>query len=171
MLYRTLADKVELASAKSLLLLIAFDSKKHSMILEKVGNRGQKPRMKPKDCEKNLGEVWKTVEALFEAIAPKQRIRNDEFSLLSRELAGLESTLGEESHMQIQLKTLQYMTKEIYQIYGVNLKSLKYVLEVIIRDEEHHLELLTTIRKLFADEQEQVADNTPTVKYQEPDAW
>jgi len=55
---------------------------------------------------------------------------------LIEKLMLLESTVGEEYYILVQLKTLQYMTREIREIYNVDLEDLKDILETIIRDEE-----------------------------------
>jgi rubrerythrin len=83
----------------------------------------------------------------------------------------LESTVGEEYYIMVQLKTLRYMTKEIREIYNVDLEDLKDILENVIRDEETHRELLSKMKKILAGEEKPTADNTPQSKYQYPDAW
>ena len=67
------------------------------------------------------------------------------------------------------MKTLQLMTKEINQIYNIELTSLKSIFTHIINDEEHHREMLQTIKSIL--ESHQKVDKTPLVKYQNPDAW
>ena len=68
------------------------------------------------------------------------------------------------------MKTLQLMTKEINQIYSINLMNIKGIFESIIKDEEHHREILAKIKDII-DEKPTSQDNTPKVKYQNPDAW
>jgi len=83
----------------------------------------------------------------------------------------LESTVGEEYYILVQLKTLQYLTKEIREIYNVDLEDLKVVLETIIRDEETHRELLSKMKKILVGKEKQTKDIAPTFKYQNSDAW
>jgi rubrerythrin len=78
--------------------------------------------------------------------------------------------LSEEYFVLVQLKTLEYMTKEIAQTYKVDIESLKDIFELIIKDEENHREILNSIEDLFFTE-EIIKDNTPVVKYQHPEAW
>lgn len=59
-----------------------------------------------------------------------------------KKLVILESTVAEEYYILVQLQTLQYMTREISEIYNVDIKDLKEILEIIIKDEETHRELL-----------------------------
>lgn len=173
LLYKSLAEKTELPLAKSLLMHIAYDSKKHAAtvkgISDSLGNLNA--RTKAKDCEKHLGKPWKIVADSLEEAEKKQKIPRDDFSLLAKKLLVLESALGEEYHMVIQLRTLQFLTSKINEIYGVNLKNLKSIFESIIKDEERHRELLTTIKDLVVKQKDRITDNTPTVKYQSPDAW
>jgi rubrerythrin len=62
------------------------------------------------------------------------------------------------------------MTKEVREIYNVDLEDLKDVLETIIRDEETHRELLSKMKKILVGKEKQ-EDRTPKFKYQNPDAW
>jgi rubrerythrin len=63
------------------------------------------------------------------------------------------------------------MTREIREIYNVDLEDLKDILETVIRDEETHRELLSKMKKILVGEEKPAADNTPKSKYQYPDAW
>ena len=92
-----------------------------------------------------------------------------ELSQLSEKLAFFESILGEEYYMFVQMKTLQLMMKEINQIYNIELTSLRSLFTHIISDEEHHREMLDTIKSIL--ERHHKADANPEVKYQNPDAW
>jgi len=120
--YKSLADKVNLPLINSLLLHIAFDSRKHSVILKGISESIAKPRRQPKDCEKKLflGRTWTAIERLAGEITRKERIPREHMSSLVEKLMLLESTVGEEYYILVQLKTLQYMTREIREIYNVD---------------------------------------------------
>jgi rubrerythrin len=83
----------------------------------------------------------------------------------------LESTVGKEYYILVQLKTLEYMTREIREIYNVDLEDLKDILETIIRDEETHRELLSEMKKILVGEEKQTEDIAPAVKYKNQDVW
>ena len=173
LLYKSLADKVNLPLINSLLLHIAFDSRKHSIILKGISESMAKPKKQPKDCEKKLffGGTWTIIERLAGEIARKERIRREHMLSLVEKLMLLESTVGEEYYILVQLKILQYMTREIREIYNVDLEDLKDILETIIRDEETHRELLSKMKKILIGEEKQTKDIAPAVKYKNPNAW
>lgn len=171
LLYTALADKIDVPLAKSLLLTIASDSQKHSIVLKGVGESIAKPEGKPKDCEKKLGEAWRVIDTFYREIVKKEKITECELPQLAEKLAVLESILGEEYYMFVQLKTLQLLMKEISQIYNIHLGELKGIFSSIINDEEHHRELLETIKGILERKKPKKKDNAPTVKYQNPDAW
>lgn len=171
LLYTALADKIDDSLVKSLLLTIAIDSQKHSIVLKGVGESIAKPESKPKDCEKKLGEAWHVIDTFYREIVKREKITEYELPQLAEKLAILESILGEEYYMFVQLKTLQLLMKEISQIYNINLGELKGIFSRIINDEEHHRELLETIKGLLERKKPKKKDNTPTVKYQNPDSW
>ena len=171
LLYTALADKIDVPLAKSLLLTIASDSQKHSIVLKGVGESIAKPEGKPKDCEKKLGEAWRVIDTFYREIIKKEKITEYELPQLAEKLAVLESILGEEYYMFVQLKTLQLMMKEISQIYNIHLGELKGIFSSIINDEEHHRELLETIKGILERKKPKKKDNAPAVKYQNPDSW
>jgi rubrerythrin len=173
LLYKSLADKVNLPLINSLLLHIAFDSRKHSIILKGISESIAKPKKQPRGCEKKLffGRTWTAIEHLAGEVAKKERIPRESMSSLVEKLMLLESTVGEEYYILVQLKTLQYMTKEIRETYNVDLEDLKDILETIIKDEETHRELLSKMKKILVGEEKQTEDIAPEFKYKNPDAW
>jgi hypothetical protein len=72
--------------------------------------------------------------------------------------------------MFVQMKTLQLMTKMINQLYSINVENIKNVFMSIIKDKKHHREILATIKDAI-EEKLKEHDNTPKVKYQNPDVW
>jgi rubrerythrin len=168
-LYKELADKVETPLVRSFLLQIAIDSHKHSLTLKGVAESIAKPSDNLKDCEKKIGESWRIVETLLKDIKGEKTIPSGDFPKLAEKLSVLESILGEEYYMFIQLKTLKVMMKEINQIYNIDLGSVKKIFLNIIRDEETHRELIEKIKNLVTPETK--LDTAPVVKYQNPDAW
>ena len=171
LLYKNFADKVELPLVKSFLLEISCDSQKHSALLKGVGESLPKTNWKPKDCPKKIGEAWHVIDAFSNEIAKKEKITEEELPRLSEKLVVLESIMGEEYYVLVQLKTLQLMTQEINQLYNVNLESLKNIFTKIINEEEHHREILETIKTLLDKKEQPKADNAPSVRYQHPDSW
>lgn len=171
LLYGSLAQKATSPLVKALLLNIAYDSGKHSAIMQGIVKSIGKPKVKTKDCENRLGESWRTIRDLSEDVAREKKMSNEDLPFYMRKLERLESTVGEEYYMLVQVKTLQFMTKEIRELYDVDLEDLKDIFEGIIRDEERHTELLGTIMKILGPSEEKKTENTPLVRYQNPDSW
>ena len=170
LVYGNLSDRVESpALIKSLLLSISQDSSKHSTLLKGIADSISKSKGKLGDCAKNLGEVWSTVSNCLDKVT-NQGIDTLDFSQFLSVLNDLESSVGEEYYIFVQMKTLQFMVNEINQLYDINLESIKDIFEGIIRDEERHRELLDTIKGIIGDSSTE-EDNTPKVKYQNPNSW
>ena len=167
LLYNNLSEKTEVPLAKSLLLSIAQDSAKHSTLLKGIGNSIASSEPKAKDCEKNLGQMWQSLTIFENEVEAKGSISLGE---LYEKLLTLESSVGEEYYIFTQMQTLQYMTKEINQLYNISLDRVKSVFESIIKDEEHHREILATLKELSQPVVKDL-DNTPLVKFQSPDHW
>ena len=169
MLCTALSSKIPLPLVKSLLRSIANDSLKHSTLLKGVAKSIAEIKDNFRYCEKKGGEVWRYVAEYSKEIASKEKFTEEEMSQLSEKLAFFESAMGEEYYVFVQIKTLQLMMKEINKIYNIDLGNLKNIFIQIINDEEHHREILETIKSIFNRHPE--PQNTPLVKYQNPDAW
>jgi len=169
LLYRSLSEKTETPLAKSLLLSIAKDSSKHSTLLKGVGNSIANSEVKTKDCAENLGQIWLTVTSFLDE-AKTGKVNKLSLANLYEKLIPLESELGEEYFMLVQMQTLKHLTKEINESYNISLDNVKSIFESIISDENHHIELLGTLKELSKPIEKDL-DNTPMVRYQSPDNW
>jgi rubrerythrin len=167
-LYSNLSAKIAHPLLKSLLLSIGEDSKKHGTLLKGVAD-SIAVIPKPSNCEKNTGDAWRLVASLNKEVDAKKTFSEEDMSELSQKLTYLESIMGEEYYMFVQLKTLEIMMKEINQIYRIDLSSLKSVFTHIINDEEHHREIIATIQRTI--EKKQEANESPMVRYTNPDNW
>lgn len=148
-MYKMFGAKVDLPFARSLILSIAIDSQKHSAILKGVGESIAKSKAKPKECEEKLHEVFNVTETFRREIVSKKMITVEELPELAQKLTVLESMLGEEYYIFTQLKTLEFMVSTINTLYNVDLGHLKNIFSEIIAEEEHHRELLETIKSIF----------------------
>ena len=171
LLYRSLADKVDIPLVRSMLLHISYDSQKHSAILNGMCESLGGSKMKRKDCQKRADPTWRLIEDLRQDISSEKNVHTEALPFLVKKLALLESNSAEEYFVLVQMKTLEYMTKEIYKQYNVQLKDMKDIFEVIIRDEETHKELLSKMRRFLAKDEKKIEDTEPPFKYQNPDAW
>ena len=169
LLYTALSNKIELPLVRALLRSIAEDSLKHCTLLKGVAESIASVKERSRDCEKKTGEAWRLIADFSKEIASKERFSEEEMSQLSDKLAFFESIVGEEYYVFVQMKTLQLMMKEINKIYNIDLGSLKSIFTRIINDEERHREMLGTIKGIL--ERHPELNNTPVVKYQNPDSW
>jgi len=171
LLYKMLADRVDLPFVKSLLLNIAYDSQKHSAILKGISQSIGGSKVKTKDCAKRLGTSWMLIDDISHEIANEKKALVDGLSSLAEKLSLLESTMGEEYLVLVQMKTLQRMTGMIRESYNVDLEDLVDVFETMSRDEETHLEILAKMEKFIVGRQAKKTDTAPAVRYENPDAW
>jgi rubrerythrin len=167
-LYSSLSAKVAHPLIKSLLASIAEDSIKHGTLLRGVADSIMLTP-KPSNCEKNTGEIYRIVTNLKREVDAKKTFAEEDMAELSQKLSYLESVMGEEYYMFVQLKTLDIMMKEINEIYRIDLGSLKNIFTRIINDEDHHREIIATIKSTI--EQKQTVDLNPLVRYTNPDHW
>jgi len=92
-------DKVNLPLVNSLLLHIAYDSRKHSTVLKGITESIAKTKKQPKDYEKKLffGKTWTVLENLAKEIAKEQKIPKESMASLVKKLMLLESTVRDDT--------------------------------------------------------------------------
>jgi uncharacterized protein (UPF0332 family) len=170
-LYRAIGRKVSLPLAQSLLFTIAIDSQKHSTILKGVGETIAQSHANPKECEEKLHEVYEVVETFRRKTASKKEIGVEELPQLAQELTVLEGMLGEEYYVFVQMRTLEFMVSQINNLYHVDLGHLRNFFSEIISDEEHHRELLETIRDMLNKTNPQTLLDSPETMLAPPSTW
>ena len=168
-LYRGLSEKTQNQLVKSSLIYIAYDSLKHSVIMRGIAESISQSKPKSGNCGKKLKQLWGNITAMSEEITAKQKLNDSDLPDLMQRLAGFENSISEGYFVLVQLKTFQFMTKEISQIYKIDFENVKSIFELITKDEENHREILLSLQERLA--QEPVKDTTPVVRYQNPNAW
>jgi len=124
-----------------------------------------KANWKAEVCPKKAGKGWDIVDAYSIEIAKKDRVSYCDLVELSEKLSVLEGVMGEECNIFVQMKTLELLGNEIQRIYDINLDSVKNIFLGIIEDEEHHRELLLTIKVLFKQKEQEMLVEDPLVRY------
>jgi rubrerythrin len=168
LLYKNISDRVDNPLIKTFLEEISIDSQKHSGLLEGVSESIAHPKADQKDCAKR-NEILQRVIKLQKETAKKQNFTSKDLLNFNERLQLLESQLGEEYYVFVQMKTLEFMMKQIDQAYNIDLTSVKRIFTGIISDEERHIEILATIKKMVTPKEQE--NNNPLVKFQNPDAW
>jgi len=168
LLYKNISTKVDNPLVRALLEEVALDSQKHSALLKGVSESIASPKADQKECAKH-DVVLQKILKLQKETAKMQKITLEDLFSLNERLQLLEGQMGEEYYVLVQMKTLTFMMKQINQAYSIDLTSAKRIFTTIISDEERHIELLETIKKMASPKPE--ARYGPLVKFQNPDAW
>jgi hypothetical protein len=164
-LYRDIADKVDLPLIKSFLMEISLDSQKHAGLLQGVSESLPKTAWKPSECPAKLGEGWRITEFYTKEIAKKEKFTAEELPELLNDLETLENTTGEEYSVFVQMKTLELLAEEIKRSYNINLDGVKRIFAKIMADEEHHSELITQIKDLIIQKDQEMMVADPLLRY------
>ena len=143
-LYRAMAERANLSSAKALLLDIAVDSQKHAYLLKEVCEKLSKSKGKPSDSGK-IEEVFNITYEIFREIIAKEELAPDELVCLSGKLDVLEKTLGEK-YAYVQLKTQKLTERKLNPLHNVSLDNFGSLFARMINDCERHRELLRNIK-------------------------
>ncbi len=169
-MYNELSRKFDQPTIKRKMVIIAEDSLKHCNLFEELSKNLIKKRPTEKECKKSLSETWKQVNEITKSLKKHEILdENESFEIINR-LAVLENRLGEEYSTLEKLKMLTYMSNEISEKYGIDLSSIKDVLDAIIMDEKQHAYYLFEIYEILKKKSKK-PDSSPEFKYQNPDAW
>jgi hypothetical protein len=127
-------------------------------------------KTKSNECKRKLRPVCKITDSFLEQVKKKKTIN---FKELSDILLTLERSGGAMQYLQIQAETFLVMSKELSQMYGMNLKDFNDHIMTIAQQVEEHIELLEEIKTKIAQSTPKKEDvmHNPMVRYQRPDAW
>jgi hypothetical protein len=164
-LYLDLAEKVELPLVKSLLMEISLDSQKHSNLLTGISKSMPKSDFNPKTCAEKVGESWQIAETYAKKVAKKEKITAKDLPELIHDLDALESSMGEEYSLLIQMNTLVVLAGEIENSYSISLDGVKSIFSGILEDEEHHKEVLALIREIIKKKELELIAEDPLFEY------
>lgn len=168
-LFEELANKTVLSEVKRHLLKISQGNENHAKVL--INLSGQlSSDTKSNDCKRKLRPVCKVTEGLLERVRKKEKITAEE---LSEVLLTLESSGGAIQYLHIQAETFLFMSKQISQMYGMDLKDFHDHVMEIAQQVEEHIEILEEIKAKIEQSTRKKKEmvHHPIVRYQRPDAW
>ncbi len=171
LLYKDLSERIESPLVRSLLLHISLDSQKHSTVLKGIAQSISKTNSKPADVPKTMSEAWRSIDAFQIELSSIDKISGEDLLGLSEQLMTLESSLAEEHGVLVEFTALDMLSRELRISQNVSLESLKAIFLEIVHDEEYHKELLSVVKEILEGKQEVTIDNTPRVRFSNPDAW
>ena len=141
-MYYELSQRTEHPIVKPLLLSIAQDSLKHSVLFEETSKELITFPPKEKECKKGLGKIWNNIIEITNLVKSKKFFSPEDLLEIINKLVFIEYHLGEEYSILVKVETLTYMHQEISKMYGVDLDSVigsrKNIFESIINDEQNH---------------------------------
>jgi hypothetical protein len=169
-LYEDVAEVVDSPLVRSLLLHNSLDCKKHSTVLRGIILSLPGSSWKPADLPKSLSEALRSIDDFQIAISNINAIPEEELTSVCGQLTGLADSLAAEYDDLLQLSTLELLSREMNN-YKISLDTLKTILADFLHDEEYHREVLAMIVELLEWKDKEGVDNTPAVKFRNPDGW
>lgn len=164
-LYKNIADKVEMPLIKSFLLEISLDSQKHGHLLQGVVNSIPEVNWETKEIRDKIIKDQQEMQGYAEQIAEKLKIDQNELPELSEKLSLLESQMGEEYEVFVQVKTLDFFSGELFREYGYRPDKMQQIFKKIASDEEHHREILANIKEIIYRQEQKLLAKDPLREY------
>ena len=118
LLYQNLAERIDSALIKSLLLHISLDSQKHSTVLKGIAINMPKTNWTPADLPKKMGETWRSMDDFQVELSDVEIIPEEALVELLDQLTSLETQLAEEYDLLVQINTLELFSEQLSKIYN-----------------------------------------------------
>ena len=150
----------------ALLLYIASDSLKHGMLMKTIGEASTLD-LNDKKCEEVIGDTWKRLQDISKEISQVKTLEN-----FAEKLPPIiDNLMRVYAFTLVQFKTLQFMAEPISNLYGIDLRDIREILELTVIDEEIDTQILSELKALSSGKLESEQPKSPTVRYQTPDRW
>ena len=135
-LFEELANKTVLNEVRGHLMKLSRGNEKQSKVLIDLSDKLGTSKIKSHECKLKLRQVCKITESLIAKAKKKKKITGAELSdfLMILELQG-----GSTQYLYNQTRTFLFMSKEISQLYGVNLEDFNNQLIAIAKQVEEHI--------------------------------
>ena len=169
-LYEDIAEGVNSPLIKSLLLHISLDCQKHSTVLRGI-SLSMPRNWKPAELPKSTSEALRSIDAFQIELSNVNAIPEGDMSSLCAQLTSLADSLAEEYNSLLQLNILECLSSELSNSYKMSLESLQTILREFLHEEEYHREILVMVVGFLEGKDQEEIDNTPTVRFRNPDCW
>jgi hypothetical protein len=169
-LYETLSKKINQPES-SFILGLAYDSQKNAKIIQGVLDCFD-PLELEKNSRKDLLELTSEIVALEKKIS---KINSLDYLVLCevlKESNELEVTLGKVYANYLEANLIRFIVDELAKTETVTIANFKKIIEYFMQEKGKHREVIVEAMYILdAKETENRRQITPTIKYQNPDAW
>ena len=162
-LYSRLSKKVDDLAAKTLFSYLANDGLKHSRILGIMINEVNLSKVREQDCEQNMLYTKRLLRSHTDDLKKRGSISLDELEPMMDAFLGIENLLFTEYKKAFHLQYTRLAGQEKNDA-DINIFNL------IVDDEDRHQKILSAILALKENKMS-YKQNSPVVKYQNPDSW
>ena len=164
-LYKNIAEKVDFPLINAMLTEISLDSQKHYRLLKGIIESIPTVDLNTKDTQKLLIKAQKAMGDFSAYFANIKKIDENNLPELIEKLTLLESQMGEEYEVLVQAKSVVFFSSEVSRNYNFKAEVFKKIFEKIIIDEEHHSEILETIKDIINKKEKELLRKDPLLKY------
>ncbi len=171
MLYREMSGKIWLSFVESLLAEVSIDGQKHAAVFKGLVDSLPKIEFDPNNCEEALVEACNSIDLLRKEIAEVSSLDEAAIMQLTDNLMAVEKSLATQYGEFVHPETVELLSEKLGRIYIMDVDVVRKLFEMLIRDEERHIEILATVKRLLDWSVLKKVDNTPQVRFQNPDSW
>ena len=169
-LYETLSKKINQPES-SFILGLAYDSQKNVKIIQGILDCFD-PLELEKNPRKDLSELTAEIVALEKKIS---KINSLDYLVLCevlKESNELEVTLSKVYTNYLEANLARFIVDELAKTEAVTIANFKKIIEYFIQEKGKHREVIVEAMYILdAKETENRRQITPSIKYQNPDAW
>ena len=171
-LCQRLAKKISPPDLRSFVVSIGYDCLKHSKAVSELFLFVEKPNSNPQDCPKEMAKFSNHILELFQQLDDARIVSDDELVEVCKALVDLEDNLAELYSGALRLQVAKVLVEEVGALTpAVDANNFSKIFEDIIVDKERYRELLIDLGYVIAKKGEALLNNTPVVRYSNPDRW
>jgi|WetSurMetagenome_2_1015567.scaffolds.fasta_scaffold93568_1 hypothetical protein len=171
LLYTTATKKLPSPQLSTITTAIAFDKQKHAAVIEELLKPLSYIALSPNELSAEFKSGVEETRKLRNAIAVHNDLNPEEIEKFLKNLTNLEDSLSDLYGNLIDSKLLEDYSKDVADEPVLSSENLKYILQAFKQDNLKHRDMLIESLYFYKKNLQKNIDNTPKVRYNNPDSW
>jgi hypothetical protein len=171
LLYSTATKKLPSPQLSSITTAIAFDKQKHAVVIQELLKPLSYISLSPEELSVEFKSGVDEIRELRNALVLDKDLDCEGIEKLLKNLTNLEDSLSDLYGNLIESKLLEEYSEGTTDEHVLTGENLKYILQAFKQDNLKHRDMLIESLYFYKKNLQKNIDNTPKVRYNNPDSW